>query len=86
VKSPAFPAIRCALRFPDTVVDPALKTLTVRLPEALIAQIEVESWRRRSLKSDVVSERSTGTIGGTACAKIGGPFGIGVDTSSNGQH
>jgi hypothetical protein len=46
-----------------------MKTLTVRLPEALIAQIEVDSWRRRLLKSDVVSERSTGTIGGTACVK-----------------
>jgi Arc/MetJ-type ribon-helix-helix transcriptional regulator len=36
-----------------------MKTLTVRLPEALITQIEVESRRRRLSKSDVVRERLT---------------------------
>lgn len=36
-----------------------MKTLTVRLPEALVAQIEVESRRRRLSKSDVVRERLT---------------------------
>jgi Arc/MetJ-type ribon-helix-helix transcriptional regulator len=36
-----------------------MKTLTVRLPEALIAQIEAESRRRRLSKSDVVRERLT---------------------------
>ena len=40
---------------------PAMKTLTVRLPEALIAQIEAESRRRRLSKSDVVRERLTET-------------------------
>ena len=36
-----------------------MKTLTVRLPEALIAQIESESRRRKLSKSDVVRERLT---------------------------
>jgi Arc/MetJ-type ribon-helix-helix transcriptional regulator len=34
-----------------------MKTLTVRLPEALVAQIEAESRRRSLSKSDVVRER-----------------------------
>jgi Ribbon-helix-helix protein, copG family len=34
-----------------------VKTLTVRLPEALIAEIEAESRERRRSKSDVVRER-----------------------------
>jgi len=34
-----------------------MKTLTVRLPEALVAQIEAESRNRRLSKSDVVRER-----------------------------
>jgi Arc/MetJ-type ribon-helix-helix transcriptional regulator len=37
-----------------------MRTLTVRLPEALVAQIEAESRRRRLSKSDVVRERLTG--------------------------
>ena len=36
-----------------------MKTLTVRLPEALVAQIEVEARRRKLSKSDVVRERLT---------------------------
>ena len=36
-----------------------MKTLTVRLPEVLVAQIEAESQRRRLSKSDVVRERLT---------------------------
>jgi Arc/MetJ-type ribon-helix-helix transcriptional regulator len=40
-----------------------MKTLTVRLPEALVAQIEAESRRRRLSKSDVVRERLTGAGG-----------------------
>ena len=36
-----------------------MKTLTVRLPEDLFAQIEAESQRRRLSKSDVVRERLT---------------------------
>jgi len=34
-----------------------MKTLTVRLPEALIAEIEAESRGRKISKSDVVRER-----------------------------
>lgn len=34
-----------------------MKTLTVRLPEPLVAGIEAESRRRRISKSDVVRER-----------------------------
>jgi Arc/MetJ-type ribon-helix-helix transcriptional regulator len=37
-----------------------MKTVTVRLPEALVAQIEAESRRRKLSKSDVVRERLTG--------------------------
>ena len=36
-----------------------MKTLTVRLPEQLVAQIEAESRERRLSKSDVVRERLT---------------------------
>jgi Arc/MetJ-type ribon-helix-helix transcriptional regulator len=43
--------------------DVVMKTLTVRLPEALVAQIEAESRRRRLSKSDVVRERLTGAEG-----------------------
>ena len=34
-----------------------MKTLTVRLPESLVAQIEIESRERKVSKSDVVRER-----------------------------
>jgi Arc/MetJ-type ribon-helix-helix transcriptional regulator len=34
-----------------------MKTLTVRLPERLVAEIEVESRGRRCSKSDIVRER-----------------------------
>lgn len=34
-----------------------MKTLTVRLPEAMVAKIEAESRRRKLSKSDVVRER-----------------------------
>ena len=37
-----------------------MKTLTVRLTDALAADIEAESRRRRISKSDVVRERLTG--------------------------
>lgn len=39
----------------------SMKTLTVRLPEVLVAQIEAESRRRKLSKSDVVRERLTRT-------------------------
>jgi len=34
-----------------------MKTLTIRLPEALVAEIEAESRQRQRSKSDVVRER-----------------------------
>jgi Arc/MetJ-type ribon-helix-helix transcriptional regulator len=40
-----------------------MKTLTVRLPESLVAQIEAESRRRKLSKSDVVRERLSRTDG-----------------------
>ena len=36
-----------------------MKTLTVRLPESLVAQIEAESRERNVSKSDIVRERLT---------------------------
>jgi hypothetical protein len=38
-----------------------MKTLTVRLPESLVAQIEAESLRRKLSKSDIVRERLSRT-------------------------
>ncbi len=43
-----------------------MKTLTVRLPESLVAQIEAESRRRKLSKSDVIRERLAGTEGSRA--------------------
>jgi len=40
-----------------------MKTLTVRLPEALVAQIETESRERKLSKSDVVRERLSLAVG-----------------------
>ena len=40
-----------------------MKTLTVRLPEALVAQIGAESRARRLSKSDIVRERLTAANG-----------------------
>jgi Arc/MetJ-type ribon-helix-helix transcriptional regulator len=40
-----------------------MKTLTVRLPEALVAQIEAEARRRKLSRSDVVRERLAGAEG-----------------------
>ncbi len=42
---------------PIAYYTPAMKTLTVRLPETLVAEIEAESRERRRSKSDVVRER-----------------------------
>lgn len=39
----------------NTILD--MKTITVRLPETLVAEIEVESRARKMSKSDVVRER-----------------------------
>jgi hypothetical protein len=43
-----------------------MKTLTVRLPETLVLQIEAESRRRKLSKSDVVRERLTAQKRGRA--------------------
>ncbi len=40
-----------------------MKTLTVRLPDALVAEIEAESRARRLSKSDVVRERLSAANG-----------------------
>jgi Arc/MetJ-type ribon-helix-helix transcriptional regulator len=40
-----------------------VKTLTVRLPEPLVAEIEAESRGRRRSKSDIVRERLQRTAG-----------------------
>jgi Arc/MetJ-type ribon-helix-helix transcriptional regulator len=40
-----------------------MKTFTVRLPEALVAEIEAESRERRVSKSDVVRERLSRAAG-----------------------
>ena len=37
-----------------------MKTLTVRLPETVVAEIEAESRRRKLSKSDIVRERLAG--------------------------
>ena len=41
----------------ETYYARSMKTLTVRLPEALVADIEAESRERRRSRSDVVRER-----------------------------
>ena len=43
-----------------------MKTLTVRLPEALVAELEAESRGRRRSKSDVVRERLSRVAGARA--------------------
>lgn len=50
-----------------------MKALTVRLPEALVSEIEGESRRRKLSKSDVVRERLTGV------ASQSGPAAAAVD-------
>ena len=44
---------------PESYYASSMKTLTVRLPEALVADIEAESRERRRSRSDVVRERLT---------------------------
>ncbi len=69
-----------------------MKTITVRLPEPLVAEIEAESRLRRVSKSDVVRERlqRNGTTSGAADAGveaiadlIGAVDGLPPDLSSN---
>lgn len=69
-----------------------MKTLTVRLPDPLVAQIEAESRARRVSKSDVVRERlnakSTGRRSGSKILDsisdlIGSVDGLPADLSTN---
>jgi Arc/MetJ-type ribon-helix-helix transcriptional regulator len=69
-----------------------MKTLTVRLPESLVAQIEAESRRRNLSKSDIVRERLTladGSRGRSSAAYdaiadlVGSVQGLPADLSAN---
>jgi hypothetical protein len=55
----AFGTVLHTCRYRNTLC--FMKTLTVRLPESLVAQIEAESRRRNLSKSDVVRERLSRT-------------------------
>jgi Arc/MetJ-type ribon-helix-helix transcriptional regulator len=67
-----------------------MKTLTVRLPEALVAEIEAESRERRRSKSDVVRERlsmgkrsaSKGALPAVIADIVGAVDGLPADLSS----
>jgi Arc/MetJ-type ribon-helix-helix transcriptional regulator len=70
-----------------------MKTLTVRLPEQLVAQIEAESRERRLSKSDVVRERLTARSKQRAAANydaiadlIGSVNGLPADLGSRKKH
>jgi hypothetical protein len=52
-------ATRRLARLTGAYYDSAMKTLTVRLPEGLVAEIEAECRERQRSKSDVVRERLT---------------------------
>ena len=69
-----------------------MKSLTVRLPETLVAEIERESQSRQVSKSDVVRERLSrprrrsgkqGTMGQMIGNLIGSISGLPADLSSN---
>jgi Arc/MetJ-type ribon-helix-helix transcriptional regulator len=71
-----------------------MKTLTIRLPDSLLAEIERESQRRRVSKSDVVRERLSqpqgaaalaGTMGEVCRDLLGSVRGLPADLSSNKQ-
>jgi Arc/MetJ-type ribon-helix-helix transcriptional regulator len=47
----------CLARMPGPSYSRSMKSLTVRLPDPLVAEIEAESKQRRVSKSDVVRER-----------------------------
>jgi Ribbon-helix-helix protein, copG family len=63
-----------------------MKTLTVRLPAALVAEIEAESRKRRRSKSDIVRERlragpRSGSAGPAIADLIGSVEGLPADLS-----
>jgi Arc/MetJ-type ribon-helix-helix transcriptional regulator len=72
------------------VLQSAMKTLTVRLPEALVAEIEAESRERGRSKSDVVRERlsvrgrapSKGALPALIADVVGAVNGLPTDLSS----
>ncbi len=72
-----------------------MKTLTVRLPEALVAQIETELRRRQLSKSDIVRERLVRGSDGPAPSPpsleaiadlIGSVSGLPADLSARKKH
>jgi hypothetical protein len=72
-----------------------MKILTIRLPEALAAQIEAESRRRKLSKSDIVRERLTGATPGSKSRNasleaiadlIGSASGLPPDLSARKKH
>lgn len=72
-----------------------MKTLTVRLPEAMVAKIEAESRRRKLTKSDVVRERLQAAAGPREASSsvldgiadlIGSVEGLPEDMSSRRKH
>jgi hypothetical protein len=69
-----------------------MKNITVRLPEALVAEIETESRTRRVSKSDVVRERLTSnprqppTSFETIADLVGSVDGLPADLSANVKH
>jgi Ribbon-helix-helix protein, copG family len=69
-----------------------MKTLTVRLPETLLAQIEAESRARKVSKSDVVRDRLVGpalprSTSFAAIADLAGSVdGLPEDLSANIKH
>jgi hypothetical protein len=72
-----------------------MKTLTVRLPESLAAEIEAESLRRKVSKSDIVRERLERAPAGAAEANpasydiadlIGSVDGLPADLSTRMKH
>jgi Arc/MetJ-type ribon-helix-helix transcriptional regulator len=72
-----------------------MKTLTVRLPEALVSEIEAESRARKTSKSDVVRERLRRAASpsrrrsdpvGRIADLIGSVEGLPVDLSARARH
>jgi hypothetical protein len=82
----------CLAHLPLLSYASAMKTLTVRLPDVLVAEIERESQVRRVSKSDVVRERlrqpqsaarAGGSMMGLCGDLLGSVRGLPADLSSN---
>jgi hypothetical protein len=70
-----------------------MKSLTVRLPDALVAQIEMESRERQISKSDIVRERLSGgaldagaTLPPSIADLVGSVKGLPPDLSARKKH